>query len=53
MPQVSNDWMLPYKAFYSYVFKEKNVFGPRKPLFYYLKEYRYKVYMLKKSKNNA
>ena len=51
-PRLSNEWKSPYKAFYTYVFKKEEVFGPRKPLLHHLKAYGCKAYVLIKSKGD-
>lgn len=48
----SNNWKSLYKLFHTYVFDKKEIFRPKKPQLHYLRAYKYKVYMLIKSKNN-
>ena len=50
--QASNNWKFPYKAFHSYVFDKKKVFSLQKPLFYHLRAFGYKTYILIKSKSD-
>ena len=48
----SNDWKSPYEAFYSFVFEQEGVSGPRKPQLHHLKAYGCKAYVLIKSKSD-
>ena len=52
-PRASNDWKSPYKAFHTFVFKQKRVSGPWKPQLHHLKAYGCKAYVLIKSKRDA
>ena len=52
MPQVSKNWLLLYKAFYTYVFEKKEFFRLQKLLFHYLQAYSCKVYVFIKLKSN-
>lgn len=50
MFQASKNEILSYKAVYSFVFQKKKIFGLQKPHFNYFRIYRYKAYILIKSK---
>ena len=49
----SNNWKSPYEAFYTYVFEQEEVLGPRKPQLHHLKAYGCKAYVLIRSKGDA
>ena len=51
--RASNNQMLPYEAFYIYVFEKEKVSGPCKPCLYHLRVYGCKAYILSKSKDNT
>lgn len=50
--RASNNWKSLYKIFYNYVFNKKKIFGLQKQLFYHLRAFEYKVYILIKSKKD-
>ena len=47
-----HNWKSLYELFHIYVFDQKEVAGPKKPQLHHLRAYRYKTYMLIKSKGN-